>query len=115
MDPILTYLRDGVLPLKKKDAKRILYQATNYTLIEGKLYKYGLSFPLLRCLHLEKGRKVFKELHTGVCSNHIRSQGKLALNWEDPVRVKEDLGNGAYMLEIRERLPITRTWNARNL
>ena len=27
-------------------------------------------------------------------------QGKLAPNWEDPVRVKEDLGNGAYYISL---------------
>ena len=42
-------------------------------------------------------------------------QGKLAPNWEDPVRVKEDLGNGAYRLETTGGLPIARTWNARDL
>ena len=43
-------------------------------MIEGKLYKRGLSFPLLRCLCSEEDRKVHDELYVGVCSNHIRSQ-----------------------------------------
>ena len=42
-------------------------------------------------------------------------QGKLAWNWEDPIRVKEDLGNGAYRLETRGGSPMARTQNARDL
>ena len=36
-------------------------------------------------------------------------QGKLAPNWEDPIRVKEEYANGAYRLETRDGLPIART------
>ena len=42
-------------------------------------------------------------------------RGKLAPNWEDPVRVAEVLGNGAYKLETLEGDLIPRTWNANNL
>ena len=74
MDPILAYLRDGVLPADKKEARKILYRAANYTLVGGTLYKRGLSLPLLRCLCPEEGKRVLEELHAGVCSNHIMSQ-----------------------------------------
>ena len=73
MDPILAYLRDGVLPVDKKEARRILYQAANYTMVNGTLYTRGLSLPLLRYLRLEEGKKVLEELYAGVCSNHIKS------------------------------------------
>ena len=73
MDPILAYLRDGVLPADKKEARRILYRAANYTMIDGTLYKRGLSLPLLQCLRPEEGKKVFYEFHAGVCSNHMKS------------------------------------------
>ena len=74
IDPFVTYLRDGVLPTCRKEAKRVLYQATQYTLIDGTLYKRGLSSPLLRCLRPDEGKKVLEELHAGMCSNHVRSQ-----------------------------------------
>ena len=45
MDPILAYLRDGVLSVDKKEARRILYRAANYTLVGGTLYKRSLSLP----------------------------------------------------------------------
>ena len=74
MDPILAYLGDGVLPADKKEARRILYRATSYTMVDGALYKRGLSLPLLQCLRPEEGKRVLEELHAGVCSNHIKSQ-----------------------------------------
>ena len=96
MDPILIYLRDGVLPEDKKDARRILYQATNYTVVDGTLYKQGLSFPLLRCLCPEEGKKVLEELYAEVYNNHIRSQAlyvhALRLSYYWPT-LKEDTKN----------------------
>ena len=74
MDPILAYLRDEALPADKKEARQILYRAANYILVEGTLYKWGLSLLLLQCLHPEEGKKVLEELHARVCSNHIKSQ-----------------------------------------
>ena len=50
MTPFLDYLRDGVLPTDKKEAKSLMFRAANYTLIDGVLYKRGFSFPYLRCL-----------------------------------------------------------------
>ena len=42
-------------------------------------------------------------------------RGKLVPNWEDPVRVVEVLGNGAYKLETLDGELIPKTWNANNL
>ena len=45
----------------------------------------------------------------------VKAQGALAPNWENPVRVSEAIGNGAYRLETFDREPIPRTWNGDNL
>ena len=74
MDPVLAYLKDGALLVGKKEARRIQYQAANYTLIDGTLYKRGHSLPLLRYVQPEEGKRVLDELHAGVCGNHVRSQ-----------------------------------------
>nr|XP_025661286.1 uncharacterized protein LOC112756896 [Arachis hypogaea] len=42
-------------------------------------------------------------------------EGKLAVNWEGPYRVREVLGKGAYKLERLDGKEIPRTWNAGNL
>ena len=45
----------------------------------------------------------------------VEGRGKLVPNWEDPVRVAEALGNGAYCLETLEVDHIPRSWNTVNL
>ena len=74
MDPILKYLKEGVLPEDKKEAKSLMFRAANYTIINDMLYKRGFTFPYLRCLVPEEGTRVLEELHEGECSNHIKSQ-----------------------------------------
>ncbi|XP_057719198.1 uncharacterized protein LOC130933587 [Arachis stenosperma] len=41
--------------------------------------------------------------------------GKLAANWEDPYRIKEAMGKGAFKLERLNGKEVPRTWNANNL
>ena len=45
----------------------------------------------------------------------MKARGALAPNWEDPVRVSQALGNGAYKLETLDGELIPRIWNADNL
>ena len=73
IDPILNYLRDGIFPIDRKEARSIIYKAANYTIIDGTLYKRGFSFLLLRCLRLEEGLKVLEDLHVGERSNHVEA------------------------------------------
>ena len=48
--PYLDYLKSGILLQDEKEAKSLMYRATNYTLIDDMLYKHIFSFPYLRCL-----------------------------------------------------------------
>ena len=74
MTPYLDYLKYGILPQDKKDAKSLMFRDANYTLINDVLYKRGFSFPYLRCLRAEEGKRVLEELYAGECSNHIQAQ-----------------------------------------
>ena len=74
MDPILKYLKEGVLPKYWKEAKSLMFQAANYKLINNMLYKRGFTFPYSRFLLPEEGTLVLGALHEGECSNHIKSQ-----------------------------------------
>lgn len=38
-DPILSYLRNSVVLADRKEVRKLIYQATNYTLIDDVLYK----------------------------------------------------------------------------
>ncbi|XP_052292053.1 uncharacterized protein LOC127900838 [Citrus sinensis] len=49
-DPIVSYLRDGVLLPGKLQARKIRAQASRYTMIDGVLYRRGYTLPFLRCL-----------------------------------------------------------------
>ena len=55
MDSILKYLKEGVLPEDRKEAKSLMFRVANYTIINDMLYKRGFTFPYLRCLVLEEG------------------------------------------------------------
>ena len=73
MTPYLDYLKHGILPQDKKEAKSLMFRAANYTLIDDILYKRGFSFPYLRCLRTEEGKRVLEELHAGEYNNHIQA------------------------------------------
>ena len=61
--PLISYLRDGVLPDGKEAARKLKVQAVRFVLIKDVLYKRGFSPPYLRCLGTEKADYVMKEVH----------------------------------------------------
>ena len=72
--PLVSYLRKGML-LDGKDATRKLkVQASRFILIKDVLYKRGFSRLYLRCLGLEKANYVMREVHSGICENHLGAQ-----------------------------------------
>ncbi|XP_062085589.1 uncharacterized protein LOC133791687 [Humulus lupulus] len=70
VDPIMKYLKDGTLPIDKREAQWLAYKAARYTLVDRVLYKREFSIPLLRCVDEEEAMKVLYEIHEGECSNH---------------------------------------------
>ena len=71
IDPLVTYLKDGVLPLDAKEARKLKNQASQYILYEGKLYKRSYSLPLLKCLRPSEADFALREVHEGVYKNHM--------------------------------------------
>ena len=71
VDPLIIYLRDGVLPQDAKEARKLRNQASRYILYEGKLYKRSYSLPLLKCLRPSEADYALWEVHEGVCGNHL--------------------------------------------
>ena len=51
--PLVSYLRDGVLPDGKEAARKLKVQAARFVLIKDVLYKRDFSRPYLRCLGTE--------------------------------------------------------------
>ena len=74
MDNIVIYLKDDKLPEDRDLAQKVKYHAEHYLLLNNKLYKRGISTPLLRCLNNEEAKRVLNEIHDGVCGNHSGGQ-----------------------------------------
>jgi len=69
--PLVSYLRNGMLPDEKDAARKLKVQASQFFLIKDVLYKRGFSRPYLRCLGPEEAKYVMREVHEGICRNHL--------------------------------------------
>ena len=74
IDLLVNYLRDEMLPASKNEARSIHFRYTRYILYDDKLYKRGLSAPLLRCVTNEEATYIMREIHEGICGNHAGGQ-----------------------------------------
>ena len=72
--PLVSYLRDGVLPDGKEAARKLKVQAARFVLIKDVLYKRGFSRPYLRCLGMEEANYDMREVHEGIYGNHSGSR-----------------------------------------
>ena len=71
MDPIWNYIKDGSLPDDPKEAAKIRARSARFTNHKGSLYKRGFFTPFLKCIAGEDTRYVLREVHEGICRNHI--------------------------------------------
>ena len=69
--PIISYLRDGSLPEDCNASLRLKVQSSLFVIMGNVLYKKGFSRPYLRCLALGEVNYVMREVHEGVCRNHL--------------------------------------------
>src|SRR5438876_1475021 len=73
--PYLNYLLHDELPEDRAEAERIARRSRRYAVIGGKeLYRKGTSGILMRCISKEDGRRLLKEIHSGICGNHAASR-----------------------------------------
>lgn len=71
MDPILPYLRDGILPKDKKEFEKIRRSSPWYLVFEeGKLYKRSYSGPYILFVHLEAVEALLEEFYEGIYGSH---------------------------------------------
>ena len=71
MDPIWDYLVDGTLPGDPKEASKHRARLARFTVHRGTLYKRGFSRPILKCVGKEAANYILREVHEGICGNHI--------------------------------------------
>ena len=74
MDPIWDYLIDGRLPDDPKEASKTRTRSARFTNHKGSLYKRGFFTPILKCNARKDTDYVLREVHEGVCGNHIGSR-----------------------------------------
>ncbi|XP_030941532.1 uncharacterized protein LOC115966434 [Quercus lobata] len=71
MDPIVTFLKQGLLLEDKCKAKKVHRSASHYWLSKKqKLYKRIYSGSYLLYMHLEAVEPLLEELHEGICGSH---------------------------------------------
>ena len=74
MDPIWDYLVDGTLPSDLKEASKLRARSARFTVHRGTLYKRGFSKPILKYVGKEDANYILREVHEGICGNHIRAR-----------------------------------------
>ncbi|KAL0754039.1 hypothetical protein Bca101_091707 [Brassica carinata] len=70
LQTIREYIINGHLPTEKWAARKVRTQAARYVTVDGEIYKWRFSGPLMTCLEGEKARKVMEEVHSRSCGNH---------------------------------------------
>ena len=71
MDPIWDYIINGRLPDDPKEAAKIKTRSARFTNHKGSLYKRGFFTPILKCIVGKDTEYVLREVHEGICGNHI--------------------------------------------
>ena len=59
---------------KSAKAARITRRSKGFVLVGDNLYKRSASGILLKCVTLEEGKDILREIHEGVCGNHAASR-----------------------------------------
>jgi hypothetical protein len=78
VQPIMSYLVSGELPAEEVLARRTQRRAKAYNVINGELYKRSVTSVLQRCVELEDGRDILREIHQGECGHHASSRALVA-------------------------------------
>ena len=78
MDPIRDYLVDGIWPSNPKEASKLRTRSARFTIRRGTFYKRGFSTPILKCVGKEDANYVLREVHEGICGNHIGARSLVA-------------------------------------
>lgn len=75
MDSLVSFLKGGLLPEDKNEAKKICRTALQYWLSkEQKFFKSSHSGSYLLCVYLEAVKPLLEELHEGNCGSHTRGR-----------------------------------------
>jgi hypothetical protein len=68
--PYLDYLLREVLPTDQTEDRRFARRAKSFVIIEGELCKRSHTRILQRCIPIEQGNRLLKDIHGGACGPH---------------------------------------------
>jgi hypothetical protein len=68
--PITLYLQSHYHPSDRNEAKRLKHRSRDFAIVEGQLYKKGISQPMLKCITETEGLQILHEVHDGTCGSH---------------------------------------------
>jgi hypothetical protein len=68
---ITLFLQGYYHPSDINKAKRLKHRSRDFALIEGQLYKKGVSLPMLKCVTETEGVQILSEVHNGTCGSHV--------------------------------------------
>ncbi|XP_072147930.1 uncharacterized protein [Setaria viridis] len=68
---IMAYLKGHFEPHNEAELSRMKQKARGYAILDGELYKSGISSPWLQCITIENGKELLAEIHKGFCGSHI--------------------------------------------
>ena len=72
MDPIISFILDGVLPSEAKEVEKIRWISAQFWLFKDKrLYRLSFGVPYLLCLHPGVVKGLLTELQEGICDSHM--------------------------------------------
>ena len=77
-EPYIAFLLWGELPLQEVVARQIQRRAKAYVVIDSELYKRSPTGVFQRCVSLEEGQKILKEIHSGDCGHHASTRSLVA-------------------------------------
>jgi ribonuclease HI len=68
--PITLFLQGYYHPGDVNEAKLLKHRSRDFTLMEGQLYKKGISQSMLKCVTETEDLQILREVHSGTCGSH---------------------------------------------
>ncbi|XP_024015923.1 uncharacterized protein LOC112089179 [Eutrema salsugineum] len=64
------YIADGEVLTNKWEARKLKAQAARYVLVDGEVFKWRFSGPLMTCVEGPEARNIMHEVKSSACENH---------------------------------------------
>jgi hypothetical protein len=76
--PITLYLQGHYHQFNHNEAKRLKHRSKDFAIVNGQLYKKGISQPMLKCISEAEGIELLREVHSSTCGSQSGSRALAA-------------------------------------